>query len=164
VTAAAPTMSAPRKRPEPDAFTRAVGLLARREHSARELKRKLDARGISTDDADAALARLRELDLQNDGRFADTLIRTRISAGQGPQRIRAELATHRLDEAIIDAALAELAPDWAALARQAVDRRYHPTALSDPQQQRKAIEFLLRRGFDLDTARAAADAARRSPE
>lgn len=148
-------MSERKPRPTPDAFNRALGLLARREHSVPELKRKLHARGIGADEANAALDRLREHDLQNDGRFADTLIRTRIGAGQGPQRIRAELATHGLDETVVDAALDALAPDWLALAQQVIARRFDDDALVDPLTRRKAIEFLLRRGFDLDTARAA---------
>lgn len=156
-------MSERRKRPEPSAFNRALGLLARREHSIPELKRKLHARGIDADEADAALARLREHDLQNDDRFADTLIRTRIGAGQGPQRIRAELALHALDDATIEAAFEALEPDWPELAREVVERRYDATSLADTAQRRKAIEFLLRRGFDLDTARTAVAANIRPP-
>jgi regulatory protein len=144
-----------RKRPEPDAYSRAVGLLARREHSARELKRKLDARGVEPAEADAALARLAEQGYQDDQRFAEMLARTRIGAGYGPQRIRAELATHGIDEAAAEVAIAENHPDWPAEARRLVERRHSATDLTDFNRRRKAIEMLLRRGFDLDVARAA---------
>ncbi len=153
-------MSERSKRP-PDALSRAVGLLARREHSRRELARKLAARGFDAPDIDAALNRLEDKGLQDDQRFADTLIRTRVGAGHGPTRIRAELGTHGLDEAAIDAALDEHSIDWLAEATHTVARRHPPDTLVDPIRRRKAAEFLLRRGFDLDTARAAIDAARR---
>jgi regulatory protein len=146
-----------RKRPEPDALARAVGLLARREHSARELRRKLEHRGIEADEAEAALMRLAGQGLQDDGRFAEMLVRTRIGAGHGPQRIRAELETHGLDEAAIARGFAENHPDWPTEARRVVQRRFRPDELADPVRRRKAIEFLLRRGFDLDTARSATD-------
>ena len=40
---------------EPSAYQRALGLLVRREHSRRELGRKLSAKGVERDDADQAL-------------------------------------------------------------------------------------------------------------
>jgi regulatory protein len=144
-----------RKRPEPDAYSRAIGLLARREHSARELRRKLDARGVEPQEVDAALARLVEQGYQDDQRFAEMLARTRIGAGYGPQRIRSELATHDIDDAAVEAAFAENHPDWRTEARRLVERRFTAADLADFSRRRKAIEMLLRRGFDLDLARAA---------
>jgi regulatory protein len=144
-----------RPRPEPDAYTRAVGLLARREHSGRELRRKLDARGVEPDEAEAALRRLAEQGYQDDARFADMLVRSRIGAGQGPQRIRAELGTHGIDDSAVEAAFDENPVDWTEEARRVVQRRYRPDELADPLRRRKVIEFLLRRGFELDVARTA---------
>jgi regulatory protein len=152
-------MSERRKRPEPDAYSRAVGLLARREHSARELRRKLDARGVEPQEADAALARLVEQGYQDDARFAEMLARTRIGAGYGPQRIRAELATHGIDDAAVEAAFEENHPDWRNEARRLVERRFSAAELGDFTRRRKAIEMLLRRGFDLDVARDATQPA-----
>jgi regulatory protein len=144
-----------RQRPEPDAYTRAVGLLARREHSRKELRRKLDARGVTAEEADQALDRLAEQGYQDDGRFAEMLARTRIGAGHGPQRIRAELATHGIGNEVIETALAENPVDWTDEARRVIARRFPASELADPDRRRRAIEFLLRRGFDLDIARQA---------
>ena len=47
------------------AYERAVGLLARREHSSRELKLKLAQRGIEASEADATITRLRREDYQS---------------------------------------------------------------------------------------------------
>ncbi len=140
-------MSGRRERPEPDAYSCAIGLLARREHSVCELRRKLDARGIDADEAACAIERLAEQGLQDDARFAEMLVRTRIGAGQGPVRIRAELGTHGLDSATVEAAFDENAPDWDGEARGVIERRFRAEELADPLRRRKAIEFLLRRGF-----------------
>ena len=81
----------------------ALGLLARREQSRRELKRKLGQKGYERDEADAALDRLEEQHYQDDERFAGMLVRNRAGQGYGPVRIRMELKTHGLEDAAIRA-------------------------------------------------------------
>jgi regulatory protein len=41
--------------PAPDAYQQALGLLVRREHSRKELGRKLVAKGVEREDLDLAL-------------------------------------------------------------------------------------------------------------
>ncbi len=144
-----------KKPPRSDAYAKAVALLTRREHSRRELARKLAARGIEAGEAEAALDALAEQGWQSQDRFAESLARTRAAAGYGPVRIRAELETHGLTQAEIQAALAACDTDWEAAARALVARRYPAAALADPARRRKAIDFLLRRGFEPATAFAA---------
>lgn len=148
-----------RRRPEPTPAQRAMGLLVRREHSRRELARKLEARGVEGDEAEAVVARMAEAGWQDDARFAAGLARSRALAGYGPLRIRAELATHGLGEDAIRAAFESLAEsgedDWRATARGLVERRHGPGVAADPALRRKAADFLFRRGFDGDTVRAA---------
>ncbi len=157
---AAPS-SAPRRRrrPEPTPAQRALGLLTRREHSARELERKLGMRGVEPAEARATVDKMREAGWQDDGRFAQLLVRSRASAGHGPLRIRAELATHGLDREAAAAALTAFedagAADWVALAREQICRRFASALTGDRVTQRKAMEFLLRRGFSMDQVRAA---------
>lgn len=134
--------------PRPDAYAKAVALLTRREHSRRELTRKLAARGIEAGEAEAALDALAEQGWQSQGRFAEALARTRVAAGHGPVRIRAELQAHGLTEAEIQTALAACDANWEAAARALVARRYVAADLADPVLRRKAVEFLLRRGFE----------------
>ena len=140
---------------EPTAYQRALGLLVRREHSRKELSRKLRAKGIESDDLDVALEKLARQDFQNDERFAAALARTRAASGQGPARIRSELATHGLPRDTIDAALDACERDWNASASDLIVRRYAGKNLSDPAIRRKAIDFLLRRGFEQKSAFAA---------
>src|SRR5690606_40900919 len=97
-------------------------------------------------------------DWSADVRFACSLARSRAVGGQGPLRIRAELASHGMDEAVIAAAFAALAEagedDWQGRARELARRRFGPELELLPVR-RKAADFLLRRGFDGDCVRAA---------
>lgn len=143
-----------RRRPELTPAQRALGLLVRREHSRKELARKLTARGVEADDARAAVERMTAEGWQDDARFAELLVRSRASNGYGPLRIRAELGTHGLDRDIVASAMDAYDGDWTENARDLARRRF-PGRLDDRAIQRKAADFLLRRGFSGDQVRAA---------
>ncbi|MFC5578518.1 regulatory protein RecX [Lysobacter niabensis] len=142
-----------RKTKELSATQRALGLLTRREHSRKELTRKLTSRGMDAAEVDAAVATLARDGWQDDVRFAESLVRARVSGGYGPMRIRAELATHGLDREAIATALDSFHGDWAEIASDLVRRRYGPVAALDLAQRRKAADFLIRRGFDSASVR-----------
>lgn len=144
-----------RVRSEPTPAQRAIGLLTRREHSRKELARKLTARGVEHEAAAAAVERLASEGWQDDARFAESLVRARVGAGYGPIRIRAELGTHGLDREAIAAAIDTFEGDWTELARDVVMRRYGAALADDPAVRRKAADFLIRRGFEGDSIRAA---------
>jgi regulatory protein len=149
------TNGAAADKPPVDPYRKALELLVRREHSRHELKRKLADRGAESGQAEEAIDRLVDIGYQDDARFARSLARTRAAAGHGPQRIRAELGTHALTSEQIADALDACEADWPTAARELVARRYPGAKLADPKQRRKAIEFLLRRGFDHASAYAA---------
>ncbi len=149
-----PVRTGKRKRPELTPAQRALGLLVRREHSRKELTRKLAARGVEAEQAQAAVDRMTAEGWQNDARFAELLVRSRASTGYGPLRIRAELGTHSLERDAVDAAMQGFDGDWTENARDLVRRRF-PGALDDRAIQRKAADFLIRRGFTGDQVRAA---------
>lgn len=144
-----------RRRPEPTPVQRALGLLTRREHSSRELTRKLTARGVEKDAARAAVDKLAQAGWQDDTRFAESLVRSRAMNGYGPIRIRAELGTHGLDREAVALAMDAFDGDWAENARDLVRRRFGAGITADRDRQRKAAEFLVRRGFAADQIRAA---------
>ncbi len=150
----APSISGKRRRPELTPAQRALGLLVRREHSRKELTRKLAARGVEADDARAAVDRMTAEGWQDDGRFAELLVRSRANNGYGPLRVRAELGMHGLDRDIVTAAVDAYDGDWTENARDLARRRF-PGRLEDRAIQRKAADFLIRRGFSGDQVRAA---------
>ena len=134
---------------------RALGLLTRREHSRLELIRKLVAKGVASDEAEAVVARLSDAGWQSDVRFAESRVRARVADGYGPLHIRAELAAHGLDRDTIMAALDTFEGNWAENARDLVRRRYGVGVVDDLKLRRKASDLLMRRGFDVGCIRAA---------
>jgi regulatory protein len=139
-------------------YRKALGLLVRREHSQRELKRKLQAKGIEVTAAASALETLTAQGYQDDSRFAEMLVRTRLSAGYGPLHIRAELGTHAIDSGTIQQVLADAEPDWTERAREALRRRYGERPPANRAESIKRSHFLQRRGFDAASIRAALQA------
>lgn len=147
-----------KEKEEPSAYQRALGLLVRREHSRKELVRKLSDRGIERDQAEEALDTLERQQFQSDDRFASALARSRAAAGYGPVRIRAELGTHGMGRDIVEAALESCERDWNQSACELAIRRFGGKDLADRARRRKAVDFLLRRGFSQASALAAVKA------
>lgn len=135
-------------------YDKALGLLSRREYSARELKRKLASRGHAATEAGAAIDRLQTQSYQSDERFASGMARKRSAQGYGPQRIQAELKSHGLSDVAIRAALAALDIDWIASASAQLRRHTGARVPSNHAERAKRAQFLLRRGFDAATVRA----------
>ena len=134
---------------------RGLALLVRREHSRTELARKLVERGIEREQAHEVVNRLVAEGWQSDERFLGMLVRTRVSQGYGPVRIRAELRTHGLEGAPVGDALEASECDWAQVARDQARRKFGEGLYLDPALARKAADFLYRRGFDGDMVRGA---------
>jgi hypothetical protein len=88
-------------KPKRSAYDKALGLLARREHSRSELKTKLRQGGYEGEETTAAIDRLGEQQYQDDDRFGEVLLRSRIAQGYGPMRLRVELKSHGLGDARI---------------------------------------------------------------
>lgn len=133
------------------AYDKSLGLLARREYSRSELRTRLLRDGYDRGEADAALDRLAAEHYQSDRRFAEMLVRSRIGQGYGPRRIQAELHTHAIDEARIQAQLDAAGADWCTCAREQLQRRYGDRPATGYAERARRARFLLRRGFDAAT-------------
>jgi regulatory protein len=131
----------------------AVELLARREHSRLELERKLAARGFPEAVIAPALDALEHSGVLAATRFTESFIRSRLAKGQGPVRIRAELAERGVGDA------AELLRgsdiDWLATARAVLRKRFGAEPPRDYRERAKQARFLQYRGFTADQVRAA---------
>jgi regulatory protein len=141
------------EKPKPSAYNKALGLLARREHSRRELRQKLGRSGYVGEEASEALDRLGAQHYQDDDRFAEVLIRSRTAQGYGPMRLRAELKSHGLPDARIRSLLDAVEVDWTEAAAAQLRRRYGTGGTSDPSERARRAQFLLRRGFPAATVR-----------
>ncbi|MCW8128323.1 regulatory protein RecX [Microbulbifer halophilus] len=144
-------------------FGAALELLARREHSRRELREKLAGK-FPDADFEALFERLRELNYQSDGRFAEVFARSRVQRGQGPLRIRRELQQRGVDDDLIENALEQAEADWFALAAEQLQRKFRTpvsAALSREQQLKERARrqrYLAYRGFPADAIHWALDA------
>lgn len=137
-----------------DPKTQALKLLARREHSARELKRKLTARGIADEDADSAVAHATAEGWQSNPRYAEMLVRTRVAGGYGPVRIEAELEVAGVPGDEIRAALDAAGVDWRALAAEVHTKKFGALPKSSAERA-KQYRYLQGRGFDSSQIAAA---------
>jgi len=140
-------------KPERSAYDRALGMLARREYSQRELRARLEHAGCDEDESESALRTLQKQHYQDDDRFGEMIVRARVGQGYGPARIQAELRSHGLADAAIRALLDAAEVDWEALATAQLRKKYGSRPVADHAERGKRAAFLLRRGFSAATVR-----------
>ena len=127
-----------------------VNSLAARAQSVAEIERKLEARGVPAEIADAVLAEASALGYLDDGELAGQLARGFRARGYGRRRAAVALRRRGIAAEDADRALVEAFDDAdeAALARAAHGSR----AVDDPASERRAVAFLVRRGFSAGAA------------
>ena len=143
---------APRTKLSPTLMQRAVSLLARREYSRVELRRKLQRRLTSDSEPEAVERVLDQLcakDMLSESRFVQSRLRAR--AGRyGVARIRQELQQHQLEPEVVREALKPLAESEFERAWLIWERKFGSAPI-DETQRAKQMRFLAARGFDSDT-------------
>ena len=130
-------------------------LLARREHSVEELRRKLLSRGYLPETLEPVIQKLTGKRLVSDERFISTFVHHHAKRGQGPVRIRAELRQQGIADSQVEEALRSAEFDWVQLAREVRRRRFGATAPRSLGERAKQARFLQYRGFDAEQLRAA---------
>ncbi|WP_435102133.1 regulatory protein RecX [Arhodomonas sp. AD133] len=131
---------------------RALRLLARREHSERELAGKLAQRGYERTVVDEVIADLAAERLVSDERFAEEFVRARSGQGFGPLRIRADLARRGVDDALITPHLSDDA-QWVAAASELHRKRYGDAPPQDVREKARRTRYLANRGFTAEQVR-----------
>jgi len=127
-----------------------MDLLARREHTRQELRRKLERKGCDGTLVEEVLAQLAAEGLLSDGRFAESYVNARVARGEGPARIRAALREKGVDEALIAEALEGVEADWRALAEAAWRKRFAGKPPQDHKERARQARFLQQRGFTME--------------
>ena len=137
---------------------RATRLLAMRDHSEQELRRKLAApfmvksshdqvEPISPEDIENVIRWCYEHNWLDDANFAGRYIASRARKGYGPQRIRQELQQKGLTREHCDAAFRACEIDWQQITQDIAVRKFgEPLPCSYPEKV-KVQRFLLYRGF-----------------
>jgi regulatory protein len=126
-----------------------LAYLARREHAAGELRMKLARRGFDSQVIDKVVDDLGERGLQDDARFIESFVNSRIGKGHGPVKI-----SHGLRERGVVADV-QTATDWKVLAADVRRRRFGASAPGDWNERSRQARFLQQRGFTGEQVRAA---------
>ncbi|MGE4260526.1 MULTISPECIES: regulatory protein RecX [unclassified Shewanella] len=136
----------------------AVALLARRDYSRSELCARLTDKGFAKTEIEQLADKLEAQGIVDDKRYAVALIRSQISKGHGPARIRQTGLQKGLPKSCIEAALDIADCDWVDLARQRIQKKYAITdGTIDAKERAKRIRHLLGQGFSYDQIAAALD-------
>ena len=134
-------------------FDCSLRVLALRDHSEAELRRKLREKGYE-EGVEESVARLKELGYLDDARFARHFASSAIRNGRGyGARLKLELARRGVAREIVGEVLDEISRDHSEseLLGELIARRF---AGFDPEtttekERRKVVGYLQRKGFSL---------------
>lgn len=127
----------------------AINLLSRREYSLHELFQKLEPRSQNEVQIHSLLEKLVEAGYQNDQRFAESFLRSRINRGLGPMRIQRELKEKGIDPHMIEQIFSDDI-DWFQNAYESGLKKSQSLDLTDYKQKQKLYRYLAYRGFGMD--------------
>jgi regulatory protein len=133
------------------ALDSAFRMLARRDHTGREMAIKLRQKGFDRDAIEAALSRCRELGYLDDVKTALAIAGHLAASGYGPRWIRQFLGQKGLDDATIAKALAGCGDEETQVLsarRMLGKKKSRLDREADPLKRRQvAYRFLAGRGF-----------------
>jgi regulatory protein len=128
-----------------------------RDRTVLEVRRHLKAKRVEPDTIEQAVAELSELGYLDDARFAQRFVEDRRTLDHwGNERIERKLVASGIDAGLITAALAagDAAETQLEAALTILIRRFRTPPETDRDRDR-ALGFLVRKGYELETAYAA---------
>jgi regulatory protein len=141
-----------------DVHERALGLLAVRQRSRRELERRLVQAGFEADAVEAELERLERVGLVDDAAFARAVVDSRMGRrGESRRAVAGKLALAGVDRELATATIDDAGIDEQDAAdRLAATRTSRLTGLDPHVAFQRLSGFLARRGYAPEVARRAA--------
>lgn len=148
---------------------RATRILAMRDHSEAEFRRKLmlaceRAVQFSRQDPPPSLPTPEAIDQVvawcyqhgwlDDARFAERYLASRSRKGYGPQRIRLELGQKGVDNTVIDEAMFAAETDWQSLAFSVAERKFGLPLPTEWKEKAKVQRYLMTKGFFMEDIRS----------
>ena len=128
----------------------AMNLLARREHTVKELIQKLGRRFPDTPLLQSEVQRLTDENLQSDERFAENYVSYRSGLGFGLMHIRQDMRQRGLTDFEISLALERVGVDWRTIAEGVYYKKFGELAAVDIKEKAKRARFMQYRGFSTD--------------
>ncbi|OGT53917.1 MAG: hypothetical protein A3F17_02845 [Gammaproteobacteria bacterium RIFCSPHIGHO2_12_FULL_41_15] len=128
-------------------FAQAMRWLVIREHSEKELRRKLAKKGYAETKINEVMLQLIEQGLQSDQRYTEAWCRAKISAGYGPLKIKYDLKQQGIAESIIANTVSNDDVFWLEQLQIVWQKKYRKIPATAAEHQKQA-RFLQSRGFD----------------
>lgn len=129
----------------------AIALLARREHSQKELLTKLSRKYSDHSLIKKEIDALASEGLQSEERFVELFIRSKKAQGKGPIFIKQDLRRRGVSEYLIASYIYDNDEDWLSLARNVYRKKYGFSAVEDSLEKARRIRFMVSRGFPPDS-------------
>ena len=140
-----------------DIHERALGLLAVRQRSRRELERRLVQAGFDRDAVEKELERLEQVGLIDDAAFAAAVVESRMARGESRRAVGLRIQQAGVDRDVAQAALEEAPEGEQARADRLAESRATRVSGLDPATGFARVSgFLMRRGYAPGVARQAA--------
>ncbi len=142
---------------------RATRILAMRDHSEAEFRRKImqtaaraalrneeQAEEIPAELLEQLVAWCYEHQWLDDVRFAQRFVVSRSRKGYGPQRIRMELTQKGIGRELAETALAEAEIDWSAHAFDVAERKFGLPLPTEWKEKARVQRYLQAKGFFME--------------
>lgn len=142
-------------------YDRALGMLAARARSSRELERLLVRKGEEPRHVRSAIERLQRAGFLDDAAFARQLARSRLTgAGHSARRVRQELGRKGVERSLAEESVRDVVDDEGideqSLAIEAAEKKLRSLRGLPPDVRRRRVySYLARRGFAPDSIRFA---------
>ena len=141
-----------------DCYLAALRLLTRQDYTCAALRRKLQMKRFSAEEAQQALERLISEGYLQDQRYAERFVAAARNSGRYVgYRLRQELRRRGVDAELVEKVLQDAPDDGDDLirARELIERRYtgFNPQMADDRQRRRIAGFLQRRGYPGDLIR-----------
>ena len=141
------------------ALERAVWWLSKKDHSEKQLMKKLTDSAFTEDSASRACDFLKAGNYLNDARLSENLVRQK-QRSSGPRKIAYTLRQKGVGEETAKAALEAISQDDELETAVKLARKYLSGKLLEPREARqKCGAYLARRGFGWDVIKAACQRA-----
>ncbi len=128
-----------------------VNALARREHSRRELAGKAP-QDLPADLVNAVLDTLAEKGWQDDTRYCESFVRSKVQKGDGALKIRQALRQRGIADNLIQDTLDTV--DWFAVAEGVYAKKYRGEPVKNQNERMKRQRFMAQRGFSFEEINA----------
>ena len=136
------------------AFDKALTHLSATRKTEKQIRTFLAGKGYLPVVVDYVVEKLRGYDFLNDGEYADAYVES-VSAHKGGRLIRMELKGKGVSDEEIERALGEREEGAEEEAAKAILTKYMRNKPFDKETLSKAYRYLMGKGFDYETAKAA---------